>query len=363
MYVNMSVIFKSNNNIIEKKTNVKNPYVGMDKHIYKFTDNNLYFQTIVSPKYIGYIDNSNFIVVNLEDDFFDEQFKNEFDFLNEKNINILAMRSIVEEANQIKKRNLRKTLRKINNFNFIESNSIYTQETHKYNDANVKLTELNAILNCIDYEIKLNYVFEMENDIEVSSYSNTPITLLLCIYHKKNCISSLSIKYKDTKIIIESNTHKNHEGKKLNKLLRSVIIIIAKNMFPSAKSISSDAIDPASAYLMMKYFNAVDEKNVGIDTYKTYENISDVMKKNEFIESFVYLTDVNIDNAKSVFQTIVDKELKCEKMKIGRTKKRCKNGTRRNKHTGKCVPIVMKTSGTKMRCKNGTCKNKKNYKL
>ena len=52
-------------------------------------------------------------------------------------------------------------------------------------------------------------------------------------------------------IYINSRTKLDFEGKKLNKLLSSVIIILSKFIFPKATKIVVDACNPIIAYIMI----------------------------------------------------------------------------------------------------------------
>ena len=56
---------------------------------------------------------------------------------------------------------------------------------------------------------------------------------------------------------IDSNTNSLYEGKKLNQLLRAVIIIIAKAINPEILYVKSYAVSPTSLYLLIKYFNGI----------------------------------------------------------------------------------------------------------
>ena len=159
---------------------------------------------------------------------------------------------------------------------------------------------------------------------EINKYKDndyiTSDTLLLCIFVNNVCVSSLTIEYENNAIIYESKTKKEYENNKLNKLLRSVLIIISKQLYPDAESVDSDAVNPTSYWLMKKYFNAIARNTSGkaIDL-KTYEDIKNYMeaKMLNVISSSVDLSEVNIAKAESVFENIIKDELRCVKQIIG----------------------------------------------
>lgn len=140
-----------------------------------------------------------------------------------------------------------------------------------------------------------------------------PKTLLLCVFRNNICASSIIIDYYNGAIEIFSRTKRGHNGNKLNKLLRAVIIIIARTINTDAAYIRSEAANPISAYLMVKYFNAEDAG--GKIEFSTYEEFRKYAEKHDNLMVTVALNDANIENAKKVFDKITndDDELKCSK--------------------------------------------------
>jgi len=154
----------------------------------------------------------------------------------------------------------------------------------------------------------------MDKNTEVTAHHTlTPKTLLLCIFRNNICVSSMIIDYYNGAIEIFSRTKRGHDGNKLNKLLRAVIIIIGKNIQTDAAYIRSEAANPISAYLMVKYFNAEDPG--GKVEFSTYEEFRKYAEKHGNLMVTVNLNDANIENAKKVFDKIInhDDELKCTK--------------------------------------------------
>ena len=124
------------------------------------------------------------------------------------------------------------------------------------NELNDKLHEKFPALT-----IELGMFSEMSIRENVSFYekNTTQPQFLLCLNitknGKKHCISSISCKINGNEMEISSKTHKDYEGKKYNLLLRSAMILLAQHIRPITK-IVSQAINPISAFSMVKYFNA-----------------------------------------------------------------------------------------------------------
>jgi hypothetical protein len=75
---------------------------------------------------------------------------------------------------------------------------------------------LNNIIDqeCNDLRLQLDYVYNLSN--RVVSFSNAPAEfLILCLYYKENCISSIELIHKKDNLDINSRTDKEHEGKNI----------------------------------------------------------------------------------------------------------------------------------------------------
>jgi hypothetical protein len=154
----------------------------------------------------------------------------------------------------------------------------------------------------------------MDKNAEITAHHTLyPKTLLLCAFRNNICVSSMIIDYYNGAIEIFSRTKRGHDGNKLNKLLRAVIIIIGKDIHKDTAYIRSEAANPISAYLMVKYFNAEDPG--GKVEFSTYEEFRKYAEKHGNLMVTVDLNEANIENAKKVFNKIVndDNELKCTK--------------------------------------------------
>lgn len=123
--------------------------------------------------------------------------------------------------------------------------------------------------------MELGAFSEMSARENVSFYekNTTPPDLLLCLNITKNgkihCISSISCKINGGEMEISSKTHRDYEGKKYNLLLRSAMILLAHHIRPITQIVSR-AINPISAFSMVKYFNA---KSDDLDEYMEENDI------------------------------------------------------------------------------------------
>jgi hypothetical protein len=138
--------------------------------------------------------------------------------------------------------------------------------------------------------MELGFFSDMIARENVSFYEkNTDLpTFLLCLNikkgGKKHCISSISCKLSGDEMEISSKTHKDYEGNKYNLLLRSASVLLAEHMknedgTPITKIVSR-ALNPISAFSMIKYFNASNDE---LDEY---------MDDNEIEPSEITLDDV-----------------------------------------------------------------------
>ena len=240
--------------------------------------------------------------------------------------------------------------------------------------AFLRLNELNRILKtkCPMLELKLNYLINQPGI--VSTYFTENLTL--CLYNQGNCISSIMCKLENypqfgiteeedlererpipNSFEIASETNLSVQGRKFNKLLRAVLIIISNQIivdknrqivlpplikppvlssqstflprFPPPPSvitesgnhiryILSDTINPKSAWLLINYYNAeiveddfvkyvrkrekMENRKIGI----TKHLIEEFMKQDNNINTKIELTDVNINRAMEEFNLTIN---------------------------------------------------------
>ena len=111
--------------------------------------------------------------------------------------------------------------------------------------------------------LELDYIYRHKSgNIYTYQERAPPTSLILCLYNISGCISSITISIEDTSIDIDFKTFYLFKGKKYDKLLKSVIIQIAKLISPIATKVVSHATNPISVYLLTMDFNG----------YITYEN-------------------------------------------------------------------------------------------
>ena len=270
-------------------------------NIYKYKDTindcDIYFDLPDYKKYIGYENDNFFYIVSLHDHF-DKEMKDVFggfiDF---------------DDYSTFQK------LHQMRDFHKFHIFPHHCTDILNLDIVRPILDKLNDILACTNLKIRINYLFQMENNSEVNAYSVSGRSLLLCIFDNNKCVSSLVVRFhkKKKEINIDSKTNKRYANNKLNKLLRAVIIIISTSLFPSAKYLVSVPINPTSLYLMIHYFNAIAYENdtqVHISTYKEMETYVD----NAEIISKVELNNDNIENAENVFVKTVE-QIKCKRVK------------------------------------------------
>ena len=200
---------------IFKTTLIDDDDINMDIYIYKENqDCEKYFTIEQKYNYIAYNDETNFYIVTLkgldlsEED--RELFKKEFKACGEP--------SFLQKKSLEKRMLVNKISEKVL---FININSDECHTSINLTVANKEIDKLNFKLVTSNYTLKLNYIFEIENETHISAFSlRTPIKLLLCIYNNNACVSSLVITYNDTEkeISIDSKTKDGYGNKKLNKL-------------------------------------------------------------------------------------------------------------------------------------------------
>jgi len=311
------------------------------QNIYKYQNGNefTYFNLKPKTEYIGYIENNKLIVVNLKDTEFEKSFE---DNINDIGINTIFINNLKTLKLQLQtKRHF--PIEKFNNFSFLP-NFPQKLNTIDIEGARKKVNDLNRRLNCNDFKIELNYVYELANGSEVNVFSSNynSKSLLLCVFNNKKCVSSLNIKMNDNtnNISYDSFTKTEFENKKFNKLLTAVLILIAKDLKGTFKNIVATAENTTSAYLAIKYFNAKpmfnkDFKDSKLEdfyddkyevSYKKIKNyITDITDKGQALDYKINLNDsISIEKANLVFDKTVEdihKSTLCDK-KGGKSRSR-----------------------------------------
>ena len=308
-----SIIFSSNHILnIEKKTNVNN------KNIYQINKCDCLGYILLDERveYIGTIYNNIFYIFNLvEDGVFSDIFKDKFKDINNSEI-VNSLTSL-----DYKILIFFHSLQPI--FLYIELKLLECPELINLDRAKTFINELNVELNkTCPFKISFDYVLNLENPSFISVLDNFFVidTLLLCLTNGNNCISSLVIKIDEefTRIDIDSTTNQAYEGRKFNKLLRSVIIIIAKLIDERIQKIESRAINPISVYSMIQ-LNAISRKG-SIDKTSNFEDIKNLVKRNRYVDTVIKLNRENYENALMIFNKIIT-TINCTPVSGGKRKK------------------------------------------
>jgi hypothetical protein len=150
--------------------------------------------------------------------------------------------------------------------------------------AQEEIVKLNALLQakCPKLTIVFDYMYKLKNSVPIIGDPNYN-KLILCLYYKSdeepinyNCISSITSYYINNTLNINSFTTPLKEGKKYNKFLRAVIIIISGLIFNVTthmpiQMITSIATNPISALLLINSFGATCNEEDDIE-FKKYIN-------------------------------------------------------------------------------------------
>jgi len=190
-------------------------------------------------------------------------------------------------------------------------------------------TRLHEKEYCKDLKIELNYLYNIDPpNKKLTAYTLLPESLILCLNNREGCISSIIIEVDRNKLGISSKTSAIFEGNSYNKLLRCVVIIISKLLYPDIDNLQSLALNPVSAYLLINYFNGIiDETNKRF--FEFLKDKQDFLKDKhieindnpDYKELFRYFTDFengnfelivsipltppNIENAENKFSEIL----------------------------------------------------------
>jgi hypothetical protein len=188
-----------------------------------------------------------------------------------------------------------------------------------------KLKEFNTKLNekCKNLSLYLDFDYEYKYPLNISTEYNK---IILSIIENKNCVSYISItpnidNMDNIYILIDSHTLDDYQGKKFNKFLRGVLISIIDLMSIDGTKINtlkSKALNTASAYLLLKYFNGIDESGK-FERYKQQFPGTDLRTIIETYYStpldipiiYVNITEENVENAEEVAIKSLTTELRC----------------------------------------------------
>jgi hypothetical protein len=264
-------------------------------------------------EHTGFVYKDKMHIFRLVDGEIPDELKRHFSHIDEEKLNILTKK--VKPANFFTRFEILDSL-KIPNFEFIEDYDLKCIHFKDLTEVKAHIEEFNAVLHqtCPGFSLNIDYIYRLRDPSIVSVFSVlvNGNTLLLCLFNGNNCVSSLELDIEPTSIYISSKTNKLYEKRKYNKLLRAIIIIIARSIDPAIQHILSAAINPVSAYLMLHSFNAVYINRATTETKlnrdSTYEEIKaemELLDDNALITS-VELNDENNAIAHRVFEDIIE---------------------------------------------------------
>jgi hypothetical protein len=187
-------------------------------------------------------------------------------------------------------------------------------------EAQHALLECNRLLKqtCPQLHLSVDYYYRYpENTPRFTSYSVQKQyydTILLCLCKTDHCISSIELDVlNEGAVEIQSKTIPSEENKKYNKLLRSVVSMVASKL-PGIHWLKSVAVNPKSAWLLLKYFHATMESGI-TSPMKTQEDIVEYFRTHTFLNLSVHLTEENVQKAYQEFLTTLP-TITCDKASI-----------------------------------------------
>lgn len=312
----MGFIFKDKR---EVNIRYKTAYISDENQyiqIYEYYDVeqkcNKYF-TIIYPEgssrditFITYFVGNDLYIVNIKDDMSSEELLSQRQAL----LNALENEGFENSKSMLRVPNfkMKRKIKTIKNMKII--NLFMCARELDLGPAKEKLSELTSIMRSVTRNDTLNfdlhYIYNVEENSKISSYHNKGDMLLLCLYSKHQCVGSLLIEYgaRNKEIKIDSKTNEGFQGRKINKLLRSVIVIIGNELIGDPNGfVLSFPINPISAHIMIKYLNGIplDTKRRIMDI-KTYKEIEDAVETVKLSKIVIELNKPdNIDTANDVF--------------------------------------------------------------
>lgn len=164
-------------------------------------------------------------------------------------------------------------------------------------NAKRQMNELNERLHtkCSpEYSFDLRFYKYVEtDDTRPSAIYNSSMKyyIILCLYYKKQCISSVAANYDEEikEMELVSKTLPEHEGKKFNLYLRFAFVYLMA-FVRGVSFIVSYSVNPISTYTMYKYFHA-----------KNHDLVTFVQTRGLTPETFT------VENAKEFHQYYSDK--------------------------------------------------------
>ena len=178
--------------------------------------------------------------------------------------------------------------------------------------AQTKITELNYLLHekCPNLHLHLDFVRNLPGTLTRYTTVVGPTTrargdrLLLCLYKGNQCISSIEINlFFHGEITMNSRTERQEEGKKYNKMLRAVVMMVG-GLIPGITKLHSVAENPISAWLLVDNFQVEYPPMGNQDFFDYLENINmneKPLSKKQIFDFYADKTQHNLISIKVPF--------------------------------------------------------------
>jgi hypothetical protein len=198
-------------------------------------------------------------------------------------------------------------------------------------NAKTKIDELNAVLKavCPAFYLNLDYITAFPENSDASLYFDIYVNsyfcpkIMLCLFtgiKKQKCVSSITFnRASDDEMSINSRTDSLYEGRKFNILLRAVAIIVARHIMHTTQIVTSNAENVISAFIMIKWFNAVSNRVAILPSDQLYDTLASYFTTNARLETHVDLNEVNTANATRVFHETIPR-MNCKPLAGGKRK-------------------------------------------
>ena len=173
------------------------------------------------------------------------------------------------------------------------------------------LVEINDLIGSdIGYTVDLDYVYSKPKNYEINALELNGDELILCINKDSVCVASILMYLREGthEVVISSKTKQQFERLGMNKILRCLVIILSKSIFPTAQFVLSESVNPVSAWIMINRLNGYPNVH---QNFKSYKDLYEFIRSGEDLEVRVDINIPNIKNARKVFnKTVADTRTK-----------------------------------------------------
>jgi hypothetical protein len=185
---------------------------------------------------------------------------------------------------------LKREIRQFNPETILASNKL----PYNLDSAIAEIERFNQILGCNDFNLRLDYVYEIEPESLVYVYDFNIRSIILCLFQDDVCVSSVGLVIGKQSVEIESRTRPENEGNNLNKLLRAAAISIIRMINPNLRKVISYAVHSASVYLMVKHFGGIPNLMDFLNTRENKQRLQQMIPADH--------NRFTVDNAKTILR-------------------------------------------------------------